>query len=150
MTGPNPVDRNKAGSKLHVLADATGIPLVLGISSANTHDSQSTATDGRRDPPRSDPSAGHGDAGQRSSAPTRAPTSTSTAAGCASGIIPRIGRRGIETTERLGTHRWKIERTIAWLTGYRRLTIRYERHSTNFAAFLTLAASLTCWKKLTT
>ncbi len=51
---------------------------------------------------------------------------------------------------RLGKHRWKIERTIAWLTGYRRLTIRYERHGRLFAAFLQLAAALTCYKKLTT
>ncbi|EFC78906.1 hypothetical protein FrEUN1fDRAFT_5823 [Parafrankia sp. EUN1f] len=38
----------------------------------------------------------------------------------------------------------------AWLGGYRRLTIRYERNGHNFLGFLTLAASLTCWKKLAT
>ena len=64
------------------------------------------------------------------------------------GITPRIARRGIDTSERLGRHRWKIERTIAWLTGYRRLTIRYERHAHLFGAFLSLAATLTCFKKL--
>ncbi|PPJ02297.1 transposase, partial [Nocardia cyriacigeorgica] len=37
-----------------------------------------------------------------------------------------------------------------WLTGYRRLTIRYERHGHHFAAFLQLAAALTCYKKLST
>jgi hypothetical protein len=42
-----------------------------------------------------------------------------------------------------------IERSIAWLFGYRRLTIRYERHAQLFSAFLTLAATLTCYKKLT-
>ena len=36
-------------------------------------------------------------------------------------------RRGIETSERLGRYRQKIERTIARCTGYRRLTIHYER-----------------------
>jgi hypothetical protein len=41
-----------------------------------------------------------------------------------------------------------IERTIAWLFGYRRLTIRYERHAHLFCGFLTLAAALTCYKKL--
>jgi transposase len=41
-----------------------------------------------------------------------------------------------------------IERTISWLTGYRRLTIRYERKASHFLAFLTLAAALTCYKKL--
>jgi hypothetical protein len=40
--------------------------------------------------------------------------------------------------------------TAAWLTGYRRLTIRYERHAHLFAAFLSLAAAITCFKKLTT
>ena len=54
-------------------------------------------------------------------------------AGCASEASPRIARRGIESSERLGTHRWKIERTIAWLFGYRRLTIRYERKATTSA-----------------
>jgi hypothetical protein len=41
-----------------------------------------------------------------------------------------------------------IERSIAWLFGYHRLTIRYERHANNFCAFLTLAAILTSYKKL--
>ena len=66
------------------------------------------------------------------------------------GIIPRIARRGIDTSDRLGRYRWKIERTIAWLTDYRRLTIRYERHAHLFAAFLSLAAAITCFKKLAT
>jgi len=39
------------------------------------------------------------------------------------GIAIRIARPGIESSERLGRHRWEIERSIAWLFG--RLTIRY-------------------------
>jgi hypothetical protein len=42
-----------------------------------------------------------------------------------------------------------IERTMSWLTGYHRLNIRYERKGIHFCAFLTLAAALTCFKKLT-
>lgn len=34
------------------------------------------------------------------------------------------------------------------LTGYSRLTIRYERKAHLFGAFLSLAAALTCFKKL--
>lgn len=64
------------------------------------------------------------------------------------GIIVRVARKGIETSKKLGKHRWVIERTIAWLFGYRRLTIRYERYANHFSAFLTLAATLTCYKKL--
>jgi hypothetical protein len=63
---------------------------------------------------------------------------------------PRIARRGVETSIRLGRHRWVVERSFAWLTGYRRLTLRYERCARLFTAFLTLAAALTCYKKLAT
>ena len=38
----------------------------------------------------------------------------------------------------------------AWTFNYRRLGTRYERHGANFCAFLTLAAALTCFKKLPT
>jgi len=53
-----------------------------------------------------------------------------------------------EAAERLGRHRWEIERSLAWLFGYRRLTVRYERKGSHFLAFLGLAAALTCYKKL--
>ncbi len=65
-------------------------------------------------------------------------------------ITLRIARRGVETSTRLGRHRWVVERSFTWLTGYRRLTIRYERSARLFTAFLTLAATLTCYKKLST
>ena len=64
------------------------------------------------------------------------------------GITVRIARKGVETSKKLGKHRWVIERSIAWLFGYRRLAIRYERKANHFSAFLTLAATLTCYKKL--
>ena len=39
MTGQNPTDRGKSGTKRHVLTDQSGIPLsVVVITSANTHD----------------------------------------------------------------------------------------------------------------
>src|SRR3712207_1890672 len=39
LTGPNPTDRGKAGSKYHLLVDATGLPLNVLVSAANRHDS---------------------------------------------------------------------------------------------------------------
>src|SRR5512135_1015506 len=36
LTGPNPVDRGKPGSKLHLLTDATGLPLAVAVSAAPT------------------------------------------------------------------------------------------------------------------
>jgi transposase len=56
----------------------------------------------------------------------------------------------VETCTRLGRHRWVVERSLAWLTGYRRMTLRHERSVRLFTAFPTLAATLTCYKKLTT
>src|SRR5688500_15201954 len=38
MTGSNPTDRSKLGTKRHILTDKDGIPLSTVITSANTHD----------------------------------------------------------------------------------------------------------------
>jgi transposase len=42
----------------------------------------------------------------------------------------------------LGTTRWVVERTIAWLHHYRRLRIRYERRDDIHEAFLAIGCSL--------
>ena len=60
------------------------------------------------------------------------------------GILPRIARRGIESSQRLGRHRWVVERTLARFARYRRLTIRCERRADIHLAFHHLAASLIC------
>ncbi|WP_373681299.1 MULTISPECIES: transposase [Streptomyces] len=52
------------------------------------------------------------------------------------------------STSRSPCRRWVIERTMSWLTGYRRLNHRYERHPRNYPAFLGLAATLCCYKRL--
>ncbi len=38
LTGANPVDRGKAGSKLHLAGGADGLPLSLIVSAANAND----------------------------------------------------------------------------------------------------------------
>ena len=38
MTGNNPVDRSKLGTKRHILTDQNGIPISIDITSANKHD----------------------------------------------------------------------------------------------------------------
>jgi transposase len=64
------------------------------------------------------------------------------------GIRVRIARRGIESSDRLGRHRWKAERTIAWLAGCRRLRVRYDRSSERFLAFAMLACDRLCYNRL--
>lgn len=60
------------------------------------------------------------------------------------GIKVRIARKGIESSKRLGKHRWVVERALAWFSKYRRLTIRYERRDDLHEAFLYLGCSLIC------
>ncbi len=64
------------------------------------------------------------------------------------GITPRIARRGVESGERLGRHRWVVERTLAWISQFRRLVIRYERRLDMHKAFLHLGCALICWNFL--
>jgi transposase len=64
------------------------------------------------------------------------------------GIIPRIARRGIASLGRLGRNRWVIERSLAWLVGYRRLQVRYQRDADSLLGFLHLAGALICFKSL--
>ncbi len=53
-------------------------------------------------------------------------------------ITPRTARRGVENGERLGRHRWVVERTLAWLN-------RYERRADTHLAFLHIGRALICW-----
>lgn len=64
------------------------------------------------------------------------------------GIRARIARRGIDSSERLGRHRWVVERTLAWLSCYRKLTVRYERRADIHEAFLELGCALICFNRL--
>ena len=47
----------------------------------------------------------------------------------------RIARKGVESSERLGRHRWQAEQSLAWLFGCRRLRLRYERAAERFHGF---------------
>jgi transposase len=131
-----------------VLSDRAGIPLSVAVSAANTNDSYALkpliravpAIKSRRGPRRRKPGKLHADKAYDHAELRKWVRDR--------GITVRIARKGIETSTKLGLHRWVIERSIAWLFGYRRLTIRYERHANHFSAFLTLAAAITSYKKL--
>jgi len=60
-------------------------------------------------------------------------------------IIPRIARRRMDSSEKLGRHRWVVERTLSWLNRFRRLKVRYERRADIHQAFLTLGCAMVCW-----
>ncbi|HET7056198.1 MAG TPA: IS5 family transposase [Thermomicrobiales bacterium] len=146
--GPNPTDRGKPGTKRHVVVDRNGIPLAAVLSGANRQDSMLFEPLLDAVPPIKRPS------GQRRQRPTKlhadkAYDHPKCRSACRSRhIIPRIARRGIESSERLGRHRWVVERTLAWLNRFRRLTVRYERRADIHHAFLTLGCALICWNFL--
>ena len=54
----------------------------------------------------------------------------------------------MERGERLGRYRWVVERSLAWLLGFRRLGIRYERRAEFLQGLLYLACSLICLRFL--
>jgi IS5 family transposase len=123
----------------------------VGLSAANTHDSMLLepmvdavppvkGPRGRPGRPRQRPVKLHGDKGYDYPRCRRALRRR--------GIRPRIARRGVESSQRLGRHRYVVERSLAWLVGYRRLQVRYERRAGILLAFLSLACALICLKSL--
>jgi transposase len=146
--GANPVDRGKPGSKLHLVSERGGLPLTAAVTAANTGDTSVFAAllddvpavltptrRRRRRPGKVDADKAYDSAANRAYLRRR-------------GITPRIARRGIESSSRLGRHRWVVERTLSWLSCYRRLGVRWDRDSKRWFAFVMLACALVCFKRL--
>jgi transposase len=147
-TGPNPTDRAKPGTKRHVVTDRAGTPLAFCLTGANRHDSVPFEELIDAIPPirqpnghrRKRPSKVHADKAYDIPRCRQALTRRR--------IKVRIARKGVESAEKLGRHRWVVERTMAWLNHYRRLTIRYERRQDIHEAFLSLGCAMICFKTL--
>jgi transposase len=146
--GANPVDRGKPGSKLHLVCDGSGLPLAAVVTAANLSDTslfQAVVEDlpavrtpsGQR---RSRPDAVHADKGYDSRG-NRAYLRRR-------GIRPRIARRRIESSTRLGRHRWKVERSLSWLSCFRRLQVRWDRDAGRWFAFAMLACARLGYNRL--
>jgi IS5 family transposase len=130
------------------VVEAKGIPLAVVMSGANVHDSRMCLETvdaigpvrGRRGRPRKRPAKLHADKAYDSRALREELRRR--------GITPRIARRGVESSERLGHYRRVVERTTSWLNRYRRLRIRYERRADIHLAFLHIGCALICWNFL--
>lgn len=103
--GPNPTDRGKLGSKIHLLTDRNGMPPSVSISGANMHDSQTLEPPvrgippirSRRGPRRRRAAKLHADKGYDDDHLRRWLRKR--------GIRHRIARKGIESSQGLGRHR---------------------------------------------
>jgi transposase len=111
-TGKNPTDKGKSGSKLHVVSDRGDVPLAVVLAAANVHDSKvlEEAVDdieltkqprGRPGRPRKHPKKLHTDKGYDFPHCRKALRKR--------GIKARMARRGIDSSERLGRHRWVVQ-----------------------------------------
>jgi transposase len=131
------------------VVDRVGTPLAVRLTGANRHDSMVfeelidavppiRQPNGRR---RKRPVKLHADKAYDNRRCRRALTRRH--------IRIRIARKGVERSDRLGRRRWVVERTLAWLGQFRRLTIRYERRADIHQAFVTLGCSLICFNALT-
>ena len=124
--------------------DGQGIPLGLHFDSASVHELRaalptlaSIRVPRRRGRPRVRPAGLAADRGYDSIAFR----SYLAARGIRHSIPTRRGAvRLFHTHREISAHRWKVERFFAWLNGFRRLGIRFERYSLIYHAFLILAA----------
>lgn len=129
------------------MVDRQGIPLAVKLTGANTHDSQVFEDLLDSIEPIQRPA---GQRGRRRKRPTKLHADKAyDIPRCRRwlrqhGIKCRIARKGVESRSRLGRHRWVVERTLAWLGRYRRLTVRYERREDIHLAFLHLGCALIC------
>lgn len=149
LTGPNPTDRGKNGSKYHLLVTADGLPLAVAISGANRHDSVLVEPILDSLPPVKGVGRGR---------PRRRPVKLHADKGYDNnrvrgylrrrGITARIARRGVDSGDRLGRYRWVVERTVAWLLGFRRLALRDDRSAKTITALATLACTVICHRRL--
>jgi len=130
------------------VVDRGGLPLATLLTGANRHDSvvfadvldaipAITTPSGQR---RKRPDKVHADKGYDYPRCRRALSRRH--------IKVRIARKGIERSDRLGRHRWVVERTFAWLNHFRRLRVRDERRADIHQAFLSLGCALICFKAL--
>ncbi|WP_439098535.1 IS5 family transposase [Amycolatopsis vastitatis] len=147
-TGPSPVDRRKLGSKHHLITDARGTPLPVTLTGGHRNDVTQLVPlidaippiRGVVGKPRRRPRRLYADRGYDHDKYRRLVRDR--------GITPVITRRGTEHGSGLGTIRWPVERTFAWLKNFRRLRIRTERRADVHQAILNLACSMICLRKL--
>jgi transposase len=132
LTGPNPTDRGKAGTKYHVVVATDGLPLAVVPSAANVHDTRLfphllrlaqvvCAAIGRL----------YADAAYDSVENRRLCLQD--------GIEPCIRRIGEPHGSGLGAVRYVVEHVCAWLLANKRLDRRQDRLGRVILALLTAA-----------
>jgi len=145
-TGPNPTDRRKTGTKHTLLVNGNGVPLALLTTGANVSDQQLLEpiihefpqVKGQPGRPKTHPEAAFDDRGYDSRANRLILRWL--------GIEPYIALRNTEHGSGLGVIRSVVERIIAWLKGFKRLRVRWDRLAEMQHAWNSLAMSIICFR----
>lgn len=165
MTGHNPVDRSKLGTKRHVLTDRNGIPLSVAITPASTHDIKAVTDVVDKEvvkrPSESDPAKNKGmrkqcqhlclDRAYVSKAMEKQITNR--------GYVPHLPhkrKRGQQQNSRtcektdlsVKNKRWVVERTNSWHNRFRKLFTRYEKKAENYLGLVQLSCSIIIYRKI--
>lgn len=120
LTGPNPTDRGKQGSKYHLAVTGEGIPVACAVTGANVNDTvlferlflTAFAVVAKIRTVFAD----KGYDAQRHRELCRT-----------FGAEPHIHKRGRPHGSGLGKRRWPVERSNAWILENKRLALRYDR-----------------------
>jgi len=152
MTGHNPTDRGKLGTKRHVLTDGQGIPLSVVITAANTHDMKAAISvlDNivvKR------PSYKINKKRQNLCLDKGYDFQEIENSVIKKGYLPHIRQRGEQSITKGGNHhskrrRWVVERTNSWHNRFRKLLIRYEKKMENYFALVCLGCCILIYRRI--
>jgi transposase len=120
LTGPNPTDRGKQGTKYHVAVTGDGVPVACVATAANVNDTVMferlflaawavLVRIGRVFADKGYDAEHHRELCRRFH------------------VEPHIHKRGRPHGSGLGKRRWPVERSLAWVLENRRLALRYDR-----------------------
>lgn len=144
MTGPNPTDRAKRGTKRSLLTDGHGVPIGLSVAGANRNDFKLTEQTvqaivvARPEPTPEQPQHLCLDKGYDYDEVRETIA--------ADGYTAHIRARGEEAAAKreipgYRARRWPVERTHSWINRFRRLLIRWEKKTQNYTALLHFACA---------
>ena len=143
--GPNPTDREKNGSKRHLLVNERGVPLSLIVTGANVHDARGLeailkACVIKRPLPKQRRSK-HlcADAGYYGKPAMK----VMLASGYIPHVVGRAKERAMKRRNPTGkARRWVVEVSHSWFSRFRKLLVRYEKLERSFLALNHLAAQV--------
>ena len=165
MTGNNPTDRSKLGTKRHILTDKEGIPISVVISSANTHDIKLVTEVVDSAVIRRRPSSYKTKPEKRrklqhlclDKAYNSEPEEQELIKRGYVLHIPHKRKKGDEikaetqqilNRKKYSARRWVVERTNSWHNRFRKLFTRYEKNAENYLGLVQFSCFIIIYRRI--